>query len=360
MVLSLPPLSVEAESLYEKLEAFVTDHCIPSEPIFSSQVSSTGFNSIPPILLSLISTAKSLGLWNLHLLSTLSHLDYARLCCVIGRSFLTQHATNTTAPDSGNMEVLHDYGTPEQKSRYLAGLKDGSIRSAFCMTEPEVASSDARNVGGTTFARSTRDGRPGYFVNGRKWWSTGAHDPRCRFMIVMGKLVSSEGEKEKGHTMVIVPRDCPGLRIVRDLTVFGHDDAPFGHAEVEFKRCWIPLENCLGGEGEGGRIAQSRLGPGRIHHCMRAVGLGERCYDAMIKRSLEREVRQATASEASPILMQEGWDYMFGKAFQLNPFCRSPPPQVFGKVMIRHGTMQSKVRICLALTPHRLPEYRSM
>jgi len=237
----------------------------------------------------------------------LPHLDYARICCIIGHSPLAMHATNTTAPDSGNMEVLHDYGSPSQKSLYLEGLKDGSIRSAFCMTEPEVASSDARNVGenwtrgwregrlerrmagatarakrqqsivppshitnilplvaslltclapiiagGTTFERVERDGREGYVVNGRKWWSTGVNDPRCKFMIVMGKIIKGE-EKEKGHTMVIVPRDAEGFRIVRNLTVFGHDDAPFGHAEVEFTGCWVPTDNLLGGEGQGGR-----------------------------------------------------------------------------------------------------------
>eukprot|EP00520_Triparma_pacifica_P004302 CAMPEP_0118635050 /NCGR_PEP_ID=MMETSP0785-20121206/1871_1 /TAXON_ID=91992 /ORGANISM="Bolidomonas pacifica, Strain CCMP 1866" /LENGTH=284 /DNA_ID=CAMNT_0006526061 /DNA_START=459 /DNA_END=1310 /DNA_ORIENTATION=- len=188
------------------------------------------------------------------------------------------------------MEVLEQYGTPKQKRMWLKGLMDGSIRSAFCMTEPDYASSDARNVKGTTIQEEFKDGVKGYRVEGRKWWSTGGNDPRCKVLLVLCKLVLPSGTKEDGHTLIIVPRDTPGVRVVRDLDVFGHKDEPFGHCEFEFKGVWVEEDNVVGGLGMGGKIAQSRLGPGRIHHCMRAVGLGSRVYDIMIKRSIERKV----------------------------------------------------------------------
>ena len=278
---------------------------MPAEAVFERELSS--FDYIPPVLYALQDKAKSLGLWNIFLAEDLPNTDYARLCCLIGRSFLAPHATNTAAPDSGNMEVLSDHGSAAQKRRYLRRLADGQIRSAFLMTEREVASSDARNIR-TEFVRGVRGGKEGYVVTGLKWWSTGAADPRCDFFLVLGRVKEEgggEGGRGKGKgkgddgdggglalaapTLLLVPKRSKGVKVLRNLTVFGYDDAPFGHSEVSLDGVWVDKEDGLiKGEGEGFRVAQGRLGRGRLHHCMRAVGLGERAFEAMLARSQAR------------------------------------------------------------------------
>jgi acyl-CoA dehydrogenase len=234
------------------------------------------------------SEARSRGLWNLFLPDDehgagLTNLEYAHLAEVMGRSlFLAPAATNCAAPDTGNMEILHMFGTEEQKARWLQPLLDGEIRSAFGMTEPDVASSDARNIE----TRIERDGND-YVVNGRKWWTSGAMHPKCEIMIVMGKT-DPDGPTYRQQSQVLVPMNTPGVTVVRPLSVFGYDDAPHGHAEVTLDDVRVPVGNVLGSEGDGFAIAQARLGPGRIHHCMRLLGMAERAFDLMCRRVHER------------------------------------------------------------------------
>lgn len=281
------PRTVE---LRERLSAFMDAHVYPAERIVheQSQAQPSGHAQVPPVIEELKAKAKSQGLWNLFLPDSehgagLNNQDYAPLAELMGRSPIGPEVFNCSAPDSGNMEILARYGTEAQKARWLAPLLEGRIRSCFSMTEPAVASSDATNIE----AEIRRDGDH-YVVNGRKWWTSGIADPRCELIIFMGKTNAASEDKHRQQSMLLIPRETPGVRIVRNLQVFGWDDAPHGHSEVVYDNVRVPLENILLGEDRGFEIAQGRLGPGRIHHCMRLVGRAERCLELMCARSKER------------------------------------------------------------------------
>ena len=288
MALSLFPQSDKARMLGGRISSFMRDRIEPAEAEYFEHVARPGQRwTIPPVMERLKSQARTDGLWNLFLPDPalgggLSNLDYAPLAEITGRSPLAPEVFNCNAPDSGNMEVLLHYGSDAQKSRWLTPLLAGQIRSAFAMTEPDVASSDATNIA----TRIARDGDQ-YIVDGRKWWTTGAMDPRCAVFIVMG-VTNPDAEPHRRHAMILVPRDAPGVTIVRPLEVFGYDDAPHGHAEVLFHRVRVPAENLVLGEGRGFEIAQGRLGPGRIHHCMRLIGLAQRALESMLVRANAR------------------------------------------------------------------------
>jgi acyl-CoA dehydrogenase len=285
MTLSLFPQSDKARTLGGRIGSFVRDRIEPAEAEYFDHIARPGQRwTIPPVIERLKAQARADGLWNLFLPGAdgLSNLDYAPLAEIMGRSALAPEVFNCNAPDSGNMEVLLHYGSEAQKSRWLAPLLSGQIRSAFAMTEPDVASSDATNIA----ARIVRDGDQ-YIVDGRKWWTTGAMDPRCAVFIVMG-VTNPDAEPHRRHAMILVPRDAPGVTVVRPLEVFGYDDAPHGHAEVVFHRVRVPAANLILGEGRGFEIAQGRLGPGRIHHCMRLIGLAQRALESMLARANSR------------------------------------------------------------------------
>ena len=288
MALSLFPQSDKARTLGGRIGNFLRDRIEPAEAGYFAHIGRPGQRwTIPPVIERLKAQARADGLWNLFLPDQklgqgLSNLDYAPLAEIMGRSLLAPEVFNCNAPDSGNMEVLLHYGSEAQKSRWLTPLLAGEIRSAFAMTEPDVASSDATNIA----TRIERDGDQ-YIVDGRKWWTTGAMDPRCAVFIVMG-VTNPDAEPHRRHAMILVPRDAPGVTIARPLTVFGYDDAPHGHAEVVFHRVRVPAENLILGEGRGFEIAQGRLGPGRIHHCMRLIGLAQRALESMVTRANSR------------------------------------------------------------------------
>lgn len=305
----LTSLRPEVQDLKKSLETFVETCCIPAEEIYENHMSTRSgadrwsIEAIPPVIERLKLEAKRMGLWNLFLprdhplpkyIPTdlapkiyLTNREYGILCEVMGRSFLAPEACNCNAPDTGNMEVLLKHGTKAQQLQYLVPLLQGKIRSTFLMTEPDVASSDATNIE-TSLLKVQNGEKNRYILNGKKWWSTGAMDPRTKVALVLAKMDSKISADTHGaHTVVIVPMER--IQLIRPLTVFGYDDAPHGHAEVRMDNIHLD-ENCLVlGEGRGFEIAQSRLGPGRIHHCMRAVGLATRCYELMIQRSLQRE-----------------------------------------------------------------------
>ena len=281
------------QELRERLLGFMNQHVYPAEPVFGEQAEAAVRSGDPwqrpPVIDELKAEARKQGLWNLFLPghpdgAGLTNLQYAPLAEITGHSpAIAPEALNCAAPDTGNMEVLNEFGTQAQREQWLRPLLDGEIRSAFCMTEPDVASSDATNIA----TRIERDG-DSYVINGRKWWSSGAMDPRCKILIVMGKT-DPAAQRHRQQSMILVPRDTPGVTVTRGVTLFGYDDATHGgHAEVQFTGVRVPATNLIAGEGDGFAIAQARLGPGRIHHCMRMIGAAERALELMCRRALAR------------------------------------------------------------------------
>ena len=279
--------SAKVKELQQRVSAFMDEHIYPNEGRWHNEIATGDRWQPTAIVEQLKPKARAAGLWNLFLPDRehgagLTNLEYAPLCEIMGRSPMAPEIFNCSAPDTGNMEVLAQYGTKEQQERWLKPLLAGEIRSCFAMTEPEVASSDASNIQ----ASITRDGDH-YVINGRKWWSSGAGDPRCKIAIFMGKT-NPKAETYKQQSMILVPLDAPGIKIDRMLSVFGYDHAPHGHAEVTYTNVRVPVGNLLLGEGRGFEIAQGRLGPGRIHHCMRLIGLAERALELMCRRVKQR------------------------------------------------------------------------
>ena len=283
--------SPKVQDLQDRVKAFMVEHVYPAEPRFANEMNA--FRAAgnpwqePQVMEDLKSKAKTAGLWNLFLPESplgagLTNLEYAPLAEIMGRSAIGSEPFNCSAPDTGNMETIVRYGTPAQQEQWLKPLLGGTIRSAFAMTEPAVASSDATNIE----ARIQREGDD-YVINGRKWWTSGANDPRCKILIFMGKT-DPDAPRHSQQSMILVPMDTPGVKVLRHLPVFGYDDAPHGHAEVDFSNVRVPASNMLLGEGRGFEIAQGRLGPGRIHHCMRLIGRAERALEDMCKRATQR------------------------------------------------------------------------
>ncbi|MEJ0059961.1 MAG: acyl-CoA dehydrogenase family protein [Terricaulis sp.] len=301
--------SETAKHWIARVQRFMDEHVMPAVPTYEAQQHEGGRWKVIPVVEELKVKAKAAGLWNMFMPPapatphvddsfkfegpTLSNLDYAPLAEIMGRVTFASEAFNCSAPDTGNMEVLERYGTRDQKERWLKPLMQGEIRSAFLMTEPAVASSDATNI--QTEIR--RDGDY-YVINGRKWWSSGAGDPRCKVAIVMGKT-DAGARKHQQQSQILVPLDAKGVNIMRPLTVFGYDDAPHGHMEIDLKDVRVPAENLILGEGRGFEIAQGRLGPGRIHHCMRTIGAAEAALEAMCKRLMSRVAFGKTIAEHS-------------------------------------------------------------
>jgi len=292
--------SDKTRDLQQRLNAFMITNIYPNEAEYHRQLNEGDRWKVIPLIEELKERAKAEGLWNLFLPESeygagLTNLEYAPLCEIMGRVPWASEIFNCAAPDTGNMETLVRYGSEEQKEKWLKPLLAGNVRSAFCMTEPQVASSDARNIE----AAIVRDGDE-YVINGRKWWSSGAGDPRCEIYIFMGKT-DPQGHPYRQQSMILVPRDAPGVEIKRMLPVFGYDSAPHGHGEIEFKNVRVPASNILLGEGRGFEIAQGRLGPGRIHHCMRTIGVAERALEEMCRRVKSREAFDKTLAEMGQI-----------------------------------------------------------
>jgi acyl-CoA dehydrogenase len=279
----------KVKALIKRLEDFMDEHIYPNDKPYWDQLNSQTDRFVPsPIVEALKPKAREAGLWNLFLTHAsddmgLTNLEYAPLCEIMGRVHWASEVFNCSAPDTGNMETLHMYGTEAQKKQWLEPLLTGEIRSCFSMTEPEVASSDATNIQ----TEIVRDGDE-YVINGRKWFSSGAGFSNCKLMIVMGKTDPANPDKYRQQSMILVPRDTPGLKYVRNLSVFGYDDAPHGHAEIIYDNVRVPVSNILLGEGRGFEVAQGRLGPGRIHHCMRLIGFAEVALEKMCRRALSR------------------------------------------------------------------------
>jgi len=280
--------SAKVKALQQRLQAFMDQHVYPNERAYKEDADSGDRWQPNGVIEKLKREARDAGLWNLFLPEStrgagLTNLEYAPLCEIMGRVHWAPEVFNCSAPDTGNMETIERYGTAEQKTEWLDPLLEGTIRSCFAMTEPAVASSDATNI-------ETRIERQGdhYVINGRKWWSSGAPDPRCKLLIVMGKTDPANPDRHRQQSMILVPRDAAGVKVVRWLPVFGYDDAPHGHAELVFENVKVPLTSILLGEGRGFEIAQGRLGPGRIHHCMRAIGQAEVALEKMCRRVQSR------------------------------------------------------------------------
>jgi acyl-CoA dehydrogenase len=290
--------SPKVKELQKRLTAFMDEHIYPNEPKYYAHVRGDKRWEPVPIIEELKPKAKKAGLWNLFLPHSkrvpegLSNLEYAPLCEIMGRVSWSPEVFNCSAPDTGNMETIERYGSEEQKKQWLDPLLKGKIRSAFLMTEPAVASSDATNIQ----MHIKREGGD-YVINGTKWWSSGAGDPRCKIYIVMGKTNPDHASRHSQQSMVLVPAGTPGIKILRHLNVFGYDDAPHGHMEIEFKDVRVPASSILLGEGRGFEIAQGRLGPGRIHHCMRSIGQAERALEKMCKRATQRVAFGRTVAE---------------------------------------------------------------
>jgi acyl-CoA dehydrogenase len=281
--------SQKVKELQEKLTAFMEVNVYPNERVYGQQLNEqdSRWSAIPQVMEELKEKAKAAGLWNLFLPESeygagLTNQEYAPLCEIMGRSLIGPEVFNCSAPDTGNMEVIVRYGKEQHKEQWLKPLLAGEIRSCFSMTEPDVSSADATNIE----ARIERDGDE-YVINGRKWWSSGAGDPRCKIAIVMGKTDPTANRYEQ-QSMILVPLDSPGVKMERMMPVFGYDHAPHGHGEISFENVRVPVENILWGEGKGFAIAQGRLGPGRIHHCMRLIGTAERALEEMCKRVQSR------------------------------------------------------------------------
>src|ERR1041385_4733857 len=286
----------KVQELQKRLGAFMDEHIYPNEPRYREHIDGPNRWQPVPVIEELKPHARAAGLWNLFLPESesgdgLTNLEYAQLREIMGRSLIASEVCNCSAPDTGNMEVLERYGSPELKRRWLEPLLAGEIRSCYAMTEPQVASSDATNIE----ASIRRDGAD-YVLNGRKWWISGAGDPRCRVAIFMGKTDPSAA-RHKQQSMIVVPMDTPGVTVKRMLTVFGYDHAPHGHAEILFENVRVPAANLLFGEGRGFEIAQGRLGPGRIHHCMRLIGVAERALEGMCRRAQSRVAFGKTLAE---------------------------------------------------------------
>lgn len=278
--------SAKTKDLLARLNGFMDEHVYPNERRYHDEVETDRWGH-PPVLEELKAKAKAAGLWNLFLPEShhgagLTNTEYAPLCEVMGRVHFSSQIFNCSAPDTGNIETIERYGTEEQKARWLPGMLDGSIRSAFAMTEPDVASSDATNIQ-SSIVRNGDD----YVINGRKWWISGVGDRHCELLIFMGKT-NPNAAKHQQQSMILVPMDTPGIKVLRPMTVFGYDDAPHGHMDMTFEDVRVPVANMLLGEGRGFEIAQGRLGPGRIHHCMRLIGLAERCLELMCRRVKSR------------------------------------------------------------------------
>lgn len=295
-------MSAKAEDLKRRVEAFMNENVYAAEEAYHDHIENAGDRwSIPPIMEELKEKAKAQGLWNLFLAefdeygSGLSNIEYAPLAEIMGRSLIGPEAFNCSAPDTGNMEVFARYCNDEQKQKWLIPLLNGEIRSAFAMTEPAVASSDATNIQ----CSITRDGDE-YVINGRKWWISGAPDPRCKIFILMGKT-NPDAPRHQQQSQILVPKDTPGVTIVRAMKVFGADDAPHGHAEIDFNNVRVPVSNLIGEEGSGFAIAQGRLGPGRIHHCMRLIGCAQRALEMMCDRVENRVAFGKKLSEQGSI-----------------------------------------------------------
>jgi acyl-CoA dehydrogenase len=289
----------KVQDLQKRLQAFMEEHIYPNEKLFYEQVAQNRWQPVP-IIEELKPKARAAGLWNLFLPHSangagLTNLEYAPLCEIMGRVHFAPEVFNCSAPDTGNMEVIERYGTEAHKQQWLQPLLNGEIRSCFAMTEPAVASSDATNIESSI----QRDGDE-YVINGRKWWTSGAGDPRCKIAIFMGKT-DPTAHRHKQQSMILVPMDTPGVKIERLLTVYGYDHAPHGHGELSFTNVRVPASNLLLGEGRGFEIAQGRLGPGRIHHCMRLIGVGERALEMMCRRVKSRTAFGKTISEQGTI-----------------------------------------------------------
>ena len=293
--------SNKVKDLQDKLTNFMNEHVYKNEAVYKEEVEKGGRWCVPKIMEDMKSKAKAQGLWNLFLPESdlgagLTNTEYAPLCEIMGRSPIGAEVFNCSAPDTGNMEVLVRYGTKEQQNQWLNPLLNGEIRSAFAMTEPDVASSDASNIQASIDKKGDE-----YVINARKWWTSGAMDPRCKIMIFMGKT-DPNADKYKQQSMILVPINTPGVKVLRHLPVFGYDHAPHGHAEVDFKDVKVPVSNILLGEGRGFEIAQGRLGPGRIHHCMRLIGQAERALELMVKRAKSRVAFGKPISEQGVVM----------------------------------------------------------